>query len=965
MTSINAILRDGSNVDMPALRQYLADQNASVNAANLAISTGTVAAAVGDRLYATQAALFADLAPADDLFALVFADADYAKNGLYQKNGASTAGSWIGPFDLFSSAAEALVQPLADLAAVSAVNAEEAAAVVVDAVADAVDARDIVEALRNYYATRSAGAAATASGGIFTSDEEGSMAWYRSTGDGSYVRIDFAATKTITDAIDTRGKRNERVRPLGTLLRHRRFRRTLGSINGYTSAGTPVAASIASVSDFPYDPPFGLAPNILTQKVGERRKVTGIATPAPATTPNFVTVTCDRAHGLVAGDRVRFFGSTFPGTSTINTDENEQLFGADGAQGAKVPYPSVTPADVLAGLVAKGIDVFDAPSEKTFRVKIAAGLEWSDTTSDMWWEPLPRFWPASDPVFDWVVPGRRDALPRNNQSSGRPSFGTVSTGEIGASGAGATTNAQVKIGVVEFMLYEDVMVLCSRSAKFRVFADGVPVHNGVLNVASPDSPGYRTTFTFADARDRLIRIETTNAPSSTFVGADIFGIWTRGRNAIGPARAKEQRRPLMLLCGDSFVEGEGIPNWHLSFGALMGERLGWDVIHGGLGSTGLTTPGVHGAGNDYGSRMALMKIGGIEPDLICVLNSLNDFGDVTEVLATRFIDRMRALWPNAELIVLGSGYPTETPTEARLASDAAWLAAANARGVPFIDGGIGTTGAAAWLTAGNKETFYHGTRATATASVSSGAVSSIAVATAGSGYDPANGVPTVSFSGGGGSGATATATVNYKVTDLQIINGGQGYTSATLTIGHGAYASAIESGGEITGVMINNRGGVIWTSPPPITFSGGGGSGAAATAVLEGGVLVAINVTNPGSGYSSAPTVNIGICSGVATATATIVDGVIRAASITSAGDLYTDTPICIVTGDGYGAEIVPFLSGTVTSIAVTAGGTGYTSAPTVTVAHPNGDDITHPKPNGHRLMAHRYSAGIEQLLAA
>lgn len=129
MTSINAILTDGQNVDMPALRSYLSTIEAQLGQANLALATGTVAALVGTRVYATQAALFADLVPADDLFALVYADTDPLKNGLYQKDGATTAGNWDGPFDLFASAAEALVQPLVDDAEAAA--AATAAAITV------------------------------------------------------------------------------------------------------------------------------------------------------------------------------------------------------------------------------------------------------------------------------------------------------------------------------------------------------------------------------------------------------------------------------------------------------------------------------------------------------------------------------------------------------------------------------------------------------------------------------------------------------------------------------------------------------------------------------------------------------------------------------------------------------------------------------------------------------------------
>ncbi len=128
MSDINAILRDGSNVNMPALRAFLADLEGSLAQTNLAIATGTITALVGTRTYATRAALYADLVPAANLFALVYADSDPLKNGLYQKSGATGGGSWTGPFDLFSSAAEALVQDLVDEVEAIALTVEETAA---------------------------------------------------------------------------------------------------------------------------------------------------------------------------------------------------------------------------------------------------------------------------------------------------------------------------------------------------------------------------------------------------------------------------------------------------------------------------------------------------------------------------------------------------------------------------------------------------------------------------------------------------------------------------------------------------------------------------------------------------------------------------------------------------------------------------------------------------------------------
>ena len=69
-----------------------------------------------------------------------------------------------------------------------------------------------------------------------------------------------------------------------------------------------------------------------------------------------------------------------------------------------------------------------------------------------------------------------------------------------------------------------------------------------------------------------------------------------------------------------------------------------------------------------------------------------------------------------------------------------------------------------------------GTKATAIATVSAGAVTSIAVGTAGTNYTVA---PTVVLSGGGGSGATATATISGgAVTSITVTASGTGYTTS-------------------------------------------------------------------------------------------------------------------------------------------------------------------------------------------
>ncbi|MEJ5048375.1 hypothetical protein WH221_00965 [Chryseobacterium culicis] len=84
---------------------------------------------------------------------------------------------------------------------------------------------------------------------------------------------------------------------------------------------------------------------------------------------------------------------------------------------------------------------------------------------------------------------------------------------------------------------------------------------------------------------------------------------------------------------------------------------------------------------------------------------------------------------------------------------------------------------------------FSGTPATATATISGGAVTGITISNGGSGYTA---VPTINFFGGGsivngGSKARATATIsNGQLTGITINNGGSGYTTApTVTVSGG------------------------------------------------------------------------------------------------------------------------------------------------------------------------------------
>ena len=190
----------------------------------------------------------------------------------------------------------------------------------------------------------------------------------------------------------------------------------------------------------------------------------------------------------------------------------------------------------------------------------------------------------------------------------------------------------------------------------------------------------------------------------------------------------------------------------------------------------------------------------------------------------------------------------------------------------------------------------NGYGATASGTFSNAEVKSIAISAVGSGYTTD---PTVVFTGGGGTGASGIAvrlsntvtavTLWHTVTGVDIVNGGEGYTGT-----------------------------------PSITFGapGGGGITTSGTAVMSGGQLVGITITNNGSRYTSVPTITIG---GAGQTRAAIANARLMC------GSGYTSPPdISFTGGGGTGAGAYSIIEGTLSSISVINGGSGYTQSPTV-----------------------------------
>jgi hypothetical protein len=127
------------------------------------------------------------------------------------------------------------------------------------------------------------------------------------------------------------------------------------------------------------------------------------------------------------------------------------------------------------------------------------------------------------------------------------------------------------------------------------------------------------------------------------------------------------------------------------------------------------------------------------------------------------------------------------------------------------------------------------------------------------------------------------------------------------------------------------------TIAPPSTT---GGITAQAVATISGGIVVAVSVTNPGSGYLTAPAVTFS--SGAATATAVLNTGQVNNITLTDAGTGYTSQPTITISAPPSGttatalASYNTFKTGTI-SVLVTNGGTGYGASGSFAVSFTGG----------------------------
>lgn len=155
-------------------------------------------------------------------------------------------------------------------------------------------------------------------------------------------------------------------------------------------------------------------------------------------------------------------------------------------------------------------------------------------------------------------------------------------------------------------------------------------------------------------------------------------------------------------------------------------------------------------------------------------------------------------------------------------------------------------------------------RATATCTITGGAIASLTLTDCGIGYPtPTAPVVTVTAPPSGGTQAVVAATLaadGDRVEGVYLTDCGTGYTTATVTFaaappgGVTATGAPVLRDGKVVAIRVTNKG-RGYTTTPAVTI-GGDGAGAAATAV-RGVNTITLAVTNPGAGYTTAPTITV------------------------------------------------------------------------------------------------------------
>ena len=256
-----------------------------------------------------------------------------------------------------------------------------------------------------------------------------------------------------------------------------------------------------------------------------------------------------------------------------------------------------------------------------------------------------------------------------------------------------------------------------------------------------------------------------------------------------------------------------------------------------------------------------------------------------------------------------------------------------------------------------------GTRATATATLSSGGtISGFVITNRGAGYGATT--PTV----------TVTPTISGNV-PLKVRGGlnssGTDFDYSSLTVGSAAQTVSLPAGQSADVVIVVDR--VAMGGTPGQLFAGllrvtdslGQTSFdlpvSAVASDLNGlwsGVAVVSDVSQIEGGTAVVPV--------QATASAVVSGGKVTELFLNKSGTFYTSAPTVTISGGGgtgATATVIALPNGRLQQLTITNGGSGYTSPPTVTIPPPTGRPGQVPAPFSIPLLLHRDSTGLSRVI--
>ncbi|HYE86448.1 MAG TPA: hypothetical protein VEA16_08845 [Vicinamibacterales bacterium] len=237
----------------------------------------------------------------------------------------------------------------------------------------------------------------------------------------------------------------------------------------------------------------------------------------------------------------------------------------------------------------------------------------------------------------------------------------------------------------------------------------------------------------------------------------------------------------------------------------------------------------------------------------------------------------------------------------------------------------------------------------ATITVSRVGAASAVTSAAGSGYSPSE---TITLTGGTFTSAAVLTITNTKLVSVELDNAGSGYvadevitlsaTGGTMTTPATIRVLTVGGSGEILTFSVQS-GGVFTANSTSFSQASttGAGTGASFDTPLFG--VNVVSATTPGA-YSVLPSnpVAQGSTSGTGTgATFTTTFGKVATYSLTTAGNYSVIPADAVATTGGTGSGATANVDWGILSITVTAGGSGYTSAPTVTFSAGSGAAAT------------------------